>query len=58
MEVINLDEAKPDAASANAAAGALARLQRHLFKETSDPVKLADECRWYPGRLMPKVLIG
>jgi len=43
MEVINLDEAKPDAASANAAAGALARLQRHLFKETSNPAKLADD---------------
>jgi ATP-dependent helicase/nuclease subunit B len=43
MEVINLDEAKPDAASANGTTGELARLQRHLFKETSVPVKLADD---------------
>src|SRR5262249_16263723 len=43
MEVINLDEAEPDAASANVAVGALARLQRHLFKETSDPAELADD---------------
>ena len=34
MEIIDLNEAKP------LAAGALARLQRHLFKETSEPTQL------------------
>ena len=43
MEVVDLDEAAPDAASMPAAPGALARLQRHLFKETSDPGELADD---------------
>ena len=43
IEVVDLDDAKPDAASMPSAPGALARLQRHLFKETSDLGELADD---------------